>query len=121
MDKYLRQRVPISEETRLALKTKRLKLGFSYNKLAECLGANWSSVRKWELGSTTFYSRFMEQKVKAFLSDNTIEIPELFEIIMDKIVKRQKAVFHLLLSDAVLRKKFLMELEGVIDKTLIEY
>ena len=69
-NKNLHKRVLITNEIREALKAKREKLHYSYNDVAELLGVNLSTYRLWEKQLTTHYTRFVEQRVIAYLNDD---------------------------------------------------
>jgi hypothetical protein len=115
----LHHRVRITEEIRLAMREKRLQLGFSYTKAAERIDVHWSTYRKWETGETPQYTLEREQRVKAFLQD---DIPAkkgpTADEILTKLMRRQRAVFRMLPQDSELRGKFLDNLEVLVDKFL---
>ena len=66
----LHKRVLITNEIREALKAKREKMHYSYNDVAELLGVHLSTYRLWEKQLTTHYTRFVEQRVIAYLNDD---------------------------------------------------
>ena len=115
----LHHRVRITEEIRLAMREKRLQLGFSYNKAADRINVHWSTYRKWETGETPQYTLESEQRVKAFLQDDipTKKGPTADEI-LTRLMRRQRAVFRMLPQDSELRGKFLDNLEVLVDKFL---
>ncbi|MFA6930357.1 MAG: hypothetical protein WCT05_08520 [Lentisphaeria bacterium] len=57
-----------NEEVRQRIQIKRLQLGLAYQRVAGLFNANWSTIRKWEVGPTTTCSVALRPKVEAFLN-----------------------------------------------------
>ena len=60
--------VVFTEQTRRRLRERRLALGLTYERLADALGINGSTLRKWESGTTRRCSLFCRPLVADFLS-----------------------------------------------------
>ena len=63
-----------TEKIRRLFKAKRQILGLSYNSLAEIIGANWSTIRKWEIGRTMNCNLRFRIAVEDFLNDDANHI-----------------------------------------------
>ena len=59
-----------TEQTRRRLRERRLALGLTYERLADALGINGSTLRKWESGTTRRCSLFCRPLIADFLSGN---------------------------------------------------
>ena len=57
-----------TEETRRRLRERRLELGLTHERLACLFNVNWSTVRKWENGTTRRCALFCRPLVADFLS-----------------------------------------------------
>lgn len=55
-------------EIRKKIQIKRLQLGLAYQRAASLFNANWSTLRKWEMGPTTTCSLALRQKLEDFLN-----------------------------------------------------
>ncbi|MBR5026589.1 MAG: hypothetical protein IKX48_16120 [Victivallales bacterium] len=76
------------------MKAKREKMHYSYNDVAELLGVHLSTYRLWEKQLTTHYTRFVEQRVIAYLNDDLQKKKEHLQNrvpITDEIRKALKA------------------------------
>ncbi len=117
-------RVTITDDIREALKAKRLRLGFSYAKVADCLGVHWSTYRKWEREETTQCTHLTLERMQIFLKDETLteSVKTVTpEHVMDKLMRRQRNLFRLISNDLKRREKFLTRLEALLDDTLEEW
>ena len=63
-----------TEKIRRIFKAKRLTLGLSYSSLGEIIGANWSTIRKWETGHTTNCNLRYRIAIEDFLNDDAHHI-----------------------------------------------
>lgn len=71
---YIRFNCVFTPEIRKIFKEKRQILGLSYNSLAEIIGANWSTLRKWEMGKTINCNIRYRIAIEEFLNDDVNHI-----------------------------------------------
>ena len=119
-------RVPITEEIRQALRTKRLGFGLSYSGAAELIGVHWSTYRKWETGETTKFTREIERRIKSFLNEEKPSITTLDALDnssrkMDKLIHRLRSTYRLCQKQPRLQDRLAFRLEGLIDEILSIY
>ena len=122
----MHNRVPITEETRKALRAKRLGFGLSYSGAAEHIGVHWSTYRKWETGETTQYTRAVEHRVQYFLNEDKPSIAAIDEQeratrLMEKLISRFRYTYRLCRNQPRLTERLTARLETLIDDVLSIY
>ena len=120
-----------TDDVRKRFQRKRLELGLPYQRLGPLFGANWSTIRKWEIGPTSSCSKLQIAKIENFLNgkyDDLLaknqqflygnlrfeEIPECVSQCMEKF----NTTYQLLRYRPDLREKLLKRIDKITSKTL---